>query len=226
MKLQGNSMQNNEELQKDQAFFEARGFGMAIGYGKRPALLVIDMIQAFTRYQDPAMVLAANLEREMQNIKRILDVTRSKDIPTFFTSVAYTDQGIKDAGIWALKQKGLVTLRAGTPEVEVDPALRMVDGEMLIVKKYASAFFGTDLLSRLVAHQVDTLIITGCTTSGCVRASAVDGISNGFRPAVVGDAVGDRSARAHEQGLFDLQAKYADVVSTDDVIEYLQTVST
>ena len=125
----------------------------------------------------------------------------------------YNEADLKDAGIWALKQKGVVTLKAGTDEVEIDPRLDFRPTDSLLVKKYASCFFGTDLVSRLVSRRVDTLIITGCTTSGCVRATAVDAVQNGFRPMVVREAVGDRSAAAHEQSLFDLNAKYADVVS-------------
>jgi nicotinamidase-related amidase len=96
--------------------------------------------------------------------------------------------------------------------------------DTLLMKKYASCFFGTDLVSRLLAHRIDTLLIAGCTTSGCVRATAVDACQTGFRPMVVREAVGDRSAAAHDQSLFDLDAKYADVVSLADTLEYLATI--
>ena len=105
----------------------------------------------------------------------------------------------------------------------MDPRLEFRKGDSLLVKKYASCFFGTDLVSRLLTHQVDTLIITGCTTSGCVRASAVDACQIGFLPMVVREAVGDRSRSAHEQSLFDLNAKYADVVSLEETLQYFQT---
>ena len=108
--------------------------------------------------------------------------------------------------------------------MEIDPRLDMRPTDSLLVKKYASCFFGTDLVPRLMNQRVDTLIITGCTTSGCVRATAVDAVQNGFRPMVVREAVGDRSAAAHEQSLFDLNAKYADVVSLDETLQYLKTV--
>jgi maleamate amidohydrolase len=214
-------MDDRQIATTEEQFFKAKGFGLKIGFGQRPAVLVIDMIRAFTDYNNPEMLLAANLDKQIIETNRILETARLQHLPILFTTVAYNDGAFKDAGVWALKQKGLVTLRADTPEVEVDPALNFQKGEMLIAKKYASAFFGTDLLSRLVSQQIDTLIITGCTTSGCVRASAVDAISNGFRPVVVRDAVGDRSQVAHEQSLFDLQAKYADVVGTEEVIQYL-----
>ena len=100
----------------------------------------------------------------------------------------------------------------------------MRPSDSLLVKKYASCFFGTDLIPRLNNQRVDTLIITGCTTSGCVRATAVDAVQNGFRPMVVREAVGDRSAAAHDQSLFDLNAKYADVVSAEETAQYMKTV--
>jgi len=123
-----------------------------------------------------------------------------------------------------LKQKGSITLAKDTDGHEIDPRLDFRPSDSLLLKKYASCFFGTDLVPRLNSRRVDTLIIVGCTTSGCVRASAVDAVQNGFRPMVVREAVGDRSAAAHEQSLFDLQAKYADVVSLDETLQYMRNV--
>jgi nicotinamidase-related amidase len=116
---------------------------------------------------------------------------------------------------------GTLTLRPGTPVVEIDSRLGRRPDEAIILKKYASVFFGTDLVSRLNARRVDTLILTGCTTSGCVRATAVDAVQNGYRPMVVREAVGDRAKAAHDQSLFDLQAKYADVVTVAETLEVL-----
>jgi maleamate amidohydrolase len=115
-----------------------------------------------------------------------------------------------------------MTLKAEGHGWEVDPRLDFRKTETLLFMKYASCFFGTDLVPRLLAHRIDTLVITGCTTSGCVRATAVDACQNGFRPMVVREAVGDRSAAAHAQSLFDLDAKYADVVSQQDALNYLR----
>lgn len=203
----------------DEEFFRSRGFGKTIGFGKKSALVVIDIIGAFT---NPDLPLGAPLDREIGHIQTLLGAARQHAVPIFFTSVAYEDRDLADAGIWALKQGGVMTLRAGTPEVEVDPRLGRRADEPVIVKKYASAFFGTDLLTRLITRQVDTLIVTGCTTSGCVRATAVDGLQNGLRVMVVREAVGDRAQAAHDQSLFDLQAKYADVVSADQVLAHWQ----
>jgi maleamate amidohydrolase len=199
-------------------FFSERGFGRTIGFGEKPALLVIDLIRAFT---NPDLPLGAPLQEQIGHTLRILAAARSTQLPIFFTSVAYEDANLADAGIWAIKQAGVMTLRAGTPEVEVDPALGRRPDEPVIFKKYASAFFGTDLLTRLNTLRVDTLILTGCTTSGCVRATAVDGLQYGFRVMVAREAVGDRARAAHEQSLFDLNAKYADVMPVDDVLRHL-----
>jgi nicotinamidase-related amidase len=202
----------------DARMYAERGFGRTIGYGERPAVVAIDLIRAFT---DPSSPLGADLAEQLARTRTVIEAARAAQLPVYYTSVAYEDVDLEDAGIWVRKIGALTTLRAGTPEVEVDPALGRRDGEPVITKKYASAFFGTDLLSRLTARRVDTLVITGCTTSGCVRATAVDAIQHGLRPIVALEAVGDRSASAHRQSLDDLQAKYADVVPVEDVLSYL-----
>ena len=207
--------------QDDEEFFRQRGFGIRIGFGERPALIIIDMLKGFT---DPAMLLGANLDAQIEAQKPLLKIAHERNIPCIFSTVMYEEADIKDAGIWALKQKGARTLTAGSEAVKVDERLGMQKNDILLVKKYASCFFGTDLVPRLNSRRVDTLIITGCTTSGCVRATAVDAVQNGFRPMVVREAVGDRSVAAHEQSLFDLNAKYADVVSLDETVQYLKTV--
>lgn len=203
----------------DEAFFRQRGFGRTIGFGVAPAVLVIDLIRAFT---DPNLPLGAPLEEVLANASKAVDAARRAGIPVLYTTVAYDDPDLRDAGVWAAKQGGLVTLRADTPEVDVDPRIARRPDEPLITKKYASAFFGTDLLTRLNTLRVDTVVITGCTTSGCVRATAVDAVQYGLRPIVVREAVGDRSAAAHDQSLFDLQAKYADVMGLADVVAHLE----
>ena len=206
---------------EDEEFFKARGFGIKIGFGERPAIIVIDMLKGFT---NPKMPLGANLDSQIAAHQPLFKVAHERDIPVIFSTVIYNDADLKDAGLWGIKMKGSFSLKAGTPAVEVDPRLEMRGSDSLLVKKYASCFFGTDLVPRLTNQRVDTLIIVGCTTSGCVRATAVDAVQNGFRPMVVREAVGDRSASAHEQSLFDLNAKYADVVSLDETLQYLKTV--
>lgn len=205
----------------DAEFFRERGFGFPIGFGARPVLLVVDLTRGFTDAKRP---LGADLTGQIRATNALLDIAHQKDIPVIFTSVRYDDAQLRDAGVWALKQKGTASLAAAGDGHEVDPRLDKGPEDTLIYKKYASCFFGTDLISRLVTARADTLIIVGTSTSGCVRASAVDACQNGFRPMVVKEAVGDRSVAAHEQSLFDLQAKYADVVSLEDTLAYLRGV--
>jgi len=205
----------------DEELFRQRGFGVKIGFGERPALLIIDMLKGFT---DASMPLGANLDDQLAAQKALLDVAHERNIPVIFSTVIYDEADMKDAGLWGIKMKGSLTLKAGSEAVKIDPRLDMRPTDSLLVKKYASCFFGTDLVPRLLNQRVDTLIITGCTTSGCVRATAVDSVQNGFRPMVVREAVGDRSKAAHDQSLFDLNAKYADVVSLDETLQYMKTV--
>ena len=205
----------------DEEFFRERGFGLKIGFGARPALIVIDMLMGFT---NPDMPLGSNLDVQIEAQKPLLEAAHERRIPVIFSTVMYHEADIRDAGIWGLKQRGALTLTADSEAVKVDPRLDRRPDDSLLVKRYASCFFGTDLVPRLTSRHIDTLIITGCTTSGCVRATAVDAVQNGFRPMVVREAVGDRSVAAHEQSLFDLNAKYADVVSLDETLRYLKTV--
>jgi len=205
----------------DEQFFRERGFGQRIGFGERPALMVIDMVNAFT---DPRMMLGADLDRQIEAINPLIAMAHQHKVPVIFSTVMYEDADFRDAGIWALKQKGVITLRAGTESVRVDSRLDFHRTDMLLAKKYASCFFGTDLVPRLLSQRIDTLVLTGCTTSGCVRATAVDACQLGFRPMVVREAVGDRSAAAHAQSLFDLDAKYADVVSLAETLQALSSV--
>ena len=199
-------------------FFASRGFGLRIGFGERPALVVVDFMNAFT---DPTMPLGASLDREIAATRTVLAAARQAGIPIFYTIVYYDEQYLRDAGIWGIKQRGIASLQAGTPAVELDPRLERRPDEALVLKKYASAFFGTDFVSRLNSRRVDTLLIAGCTTSGCVRATAVDAVQHGLRPMVIREAVGDRAEAAHRQSLFDLDQKYADVVTVDEVVAYL-----
>lgn len=209
------SLPERRGADEDRAFFAARGFGKRIGFGERAALVVVDYMNAFT---DPSMALGSNLDMEIEETNRLIDVSRERDIQVIYSVAWYEEDGFKDAGIWALKQGGITTLKAGTPGVELDRRLHREPADIVLVKKYASCFYGTDMVARLNARRVDTLIVTGCTTSGCVRATAVDALQNGFRPIIAREAVGDRSVLAHEQSLFDLDQKYGDVMDVDEII--------
>jgi nicotinamidase-related amidase len=199
-------------------FFAARGFGLPTGFGERPALLVIDIMKAFT---DASLPLGSNLDRQILETNKLLDVAHAIGAPVFFSYVAYDEPDCADAGIWGEKMTGLYGLTADSPIVALDERLHRNANDAVFVKKYASCFFGTDFVSRLTSRRIDTLVIAGCTTSGCVRATAVDAIQYGFRPIVAREAVGDRSQPAHDQSLFDIQAKYGDVVGVDAIVERL-----
>jgi nicotinamidase-related amidase len=208
-------------MEDEEAFFRERGFGLELGFGTKPLLLVVDFTNAFT---DPASPLGSSLERELGQANRLIDAAHAKRVPVIFTTVWYEEEDLRDAGIWARKQAGVKHLRAGTPAVELDARLHRQPADALLVKKYASCFFGTDLVPRLHSHGADTVVICGCSTSGCVRATAVDACQWGFRPMVVREAVGDRSKAAHEQSLFDLHSRYADVVGIDETLAYFSSV--
>ncbi|MBI4468688.1 MAG: isochorismatase family protein [Acidobacteria bacterium] len=203
------------------AFYETRGFAGRVGFGERPALLIVDFIRAFT---DLASPLASSLDKEVESTRLLLDAARRRGIPIAFTTTAY-DEGFRDAGVFIRKVPSLGVLKQGSPMIEIDERLAPLASEHVLVKKYASAFFGTPLAATLTSCRVDTLIIAGCTTSGCVRASAVDACQHGFRTIVVREAVGDRAPGPHEANLFDIDAKYGDVVSLQDVLNYLQGVA-
>jgi nicotinamidase-related amidase len=201
-------------------FFRSRGFGGSIGLGRSPLILVIDMMRAFT---DPSCQLGTCMDREVKVMAALLASARRVGVPTAFTVVSYDDP-VREAGLWFKKMPALANLRRGTDLVAVDPRLGPLQSERLFHKRFASAFFGTNLHAFLQKRTIDTLILVGCTTSGCVRATAVDGLQHGYRCAVVADAVADRLLEAHVQSLADLQGKYADVVDSSAVEAYFGEV--
>jgi len=194
-----------------------REFGGSVGLGERPALLVIDLINAFT---DPETDLGTDVSDVLDRTARLLEAFRERDLPRYFTTVAF-EASYGDAGRFIEKVPALRELQLGTDAVEVDDRVAPVGDERVVLKKYASAFFGTDLETELTTHRVDTLVLTGVTTSGCVRATAVDSLQHGYRTIVPADAVGDRAEGPHRANLFDIDAKYGDVVTTDDVLDRL-----
>lgn len=194
-------------------------FGGEVGMGERPALLVVDLINAFT---DPDTDLGSDVENVLAETERLLAAFREYDLPRFFTTVAY-EESLGDAGRFIEKVPALRELKLGTEAVEVDARIAPHDDERVILKKYASAFFGTDLETELTTHRVDTLVITGVTTSGCIRATAIDSLQYGYRTIVPADAVGDRAEGPHHSNLFDIDAKYGDVLETDAVLDLLAT---
>lgn len=200
-----------------ETLYEDREFGDSVGFGDRPALLVVDLIEAFT---DPTSNLGSDVDDVVAQTGRLLDAFRERDLPRYFTTVAY-EESYGDAGRFVEKVPALRELRLGTDRVAVDDRLAPEGDERVVLKKYASAFFGTDLGTELTTDGVDTLVLAGVTTSGCIRATAVDSLQHGYRTVVPADAVGDRAEGPHRANLFDIDAKYGDVVETDAVLDEL-----
>lgn len=200
-----------------------RGYGQrAIEPGERPAVLVVDLQYAFT---DPEFPLGGSplIDRAVEGAARVLDAARAADVPVFQTVVAWRDDG-SDIGLWPVKLPILREVTHDSRWARVDERL-WDDSDTLLVKKWPSFFHGTPLHSLLTAEQRDTVIVTGCTTSGCVRATTVDAFSNGFRTLVPEDCVGDQGRDAHESNLRDVHRRYAEVTTADETIAYLERVA-
>jgi nicotinamidase-related amidase len=206
----------DDEAARDAVYARA-GWGQRIERGSRPGVVVVDFTRGFTEAQYPT---GSDLTAEVAATARLLDAARDRRLPVVFTTVEYAAHG-RDGGAWLQKAPGLGILLEGTPLVELDPRLPRDAGDVVIAKKGASAFFGTNLAAVLSAQRVDTVVLCGATTSGCIRASAVDSVQSGFPTLVVRDCVGDRAPGPHEANLFDIDAKYGDVVSLDDALGYI-----
>lgn len=184
--------------------------------GERPALLIVDVIRGFT---DPACALGSEVDSVVEANARLLEVFRNRDLPVFFTTVVYRSDD--QARVFRARVPALNELVPDSPWVDVDPRLGRLSGETLVEKRWASGFFGTDLDDLLQEQGVDSLVVTGLTTSGCVRATVVDGLQHDYPVVVPREAVGDRNTDAHEANLFDMHAKYADVVYLDELVDFI-----
>jgi N-carbamoylsarcosine amidase len=204
----------------DSAIYQQRGFMRRIGFGAKPALINIDLANAWTRPGFP--FTCEGIEEVIAGVQRLLEGARAKALPVIFTTTAFavTEGPNSDMGLWHHKIPAEV-LKVGSEAAAIDVRVAPRDDEQLIVKKRASAFHGTYLAGFLRAHGVDTVILTGVTMAGCVRHTAEDAIAEGFRPIVVRECVGDRIAGAVEWNLFDIQAKFGDVESLDTTLDYL-----
>jgi maleamate amidohydrolase len=200
-----------------------RAYGNRIGFGARPALILIDFVQG---YFDRECELFADVDAALASALRLRDTARAAGVPVIYTNVVYRDPQGRDGGRFFQKAKPLHNFLAGDPMGHWPAGLEVAEGELVISKQYPSAFFGTSLASTLTALGVDTLIHTGLTTSGCVRATCVDCCSHGFIPIIAREAVGDRHAAPHEANLFDMDAKYGDVVNEADIHLYLKKSGT
>ena len=201
--------------------YERARLGQSVSLGARPAVLVVDFSRGFT---DPESTMGSELTREVEATNRLLAAAREREIPVIFTTIGF-EPNLKDGSLWLEKAPGLGELIIGSKWVEIDPRLERRDEETVILKKGASAFFGTNLPSILVSQGVDTIVMCGATTSGCIRATAVDLLQYGYPTLVPRECVGDRAQAPHEANLVDIQAKYADVVSIEDALAYIESVS-
>ncbi|HET9286161.1 MAG TPA: isochorismatase family protein [Gaiella sp.] len=200
--------------------YEESGLGASVTLGARPGVLVVDFSCGFT---DPECALGSDLTPQVEATKRVLDAARAKGLPVVFTTIGF-DASLKDGGLWMQKVPTLAALQMGGKWVEIDPRLEPRADETVIVKKGASGFFGTNLASVLVTQGVDTVVLCGATTSGCIRATAIDLLQYGWPTLVPRECVGDRAQAPHDANLFDIDAKYADVVSVEEALGYLESV--
>jgi nicotinamidase-related amidase len=204
------------DIVSQQAYYDNIGFSERLGFGERPAVLVIDMCRGIT---EPGKMFI-DMDDHIPHINAINVAARKVGAPVIFTTVAY-HKDLSDSGTFGQKVPLVQNFLYGSEGVEIDPRLPIEDVDHLLVKKFPSAFYGTNLQSQLTGLGIDTTIIVGNSTSGCVRASACDAISGGFRPIVVSNCVADRAPLSHQINLFDMDSKYADVVPSADVLSYL-----
>lgn len=197
--------------------YERAGFGHPVARGDRPGLVVVDFSRGFT---DAAFPTGSDLTGEVERTAVLARAFREGGHPVFLTVIAYQPH-MRDAGAWLNKFPGARGLVMGSPAVELDPRLGVEAEDVVVTKKGPSAFFGTNLAALLAAEAVDTVVVCGATTSGCVRASVVDSVQYGFQTLVVGDCVGDRAEAPHRANLFDMAAKYADVIEQAEALAYV-----
>lgn len=193
-------------------------FGGRLGWGQRPALLLVDLMRAYFTRGSP---LDLGSEAVVENAAKLAAAARDHGIPVVHTAVHYR-VGAPDGGLFVRKVGALRLLADGAPGNlrELMPAVAPLPGETVVIKQYASAFFGTSLAATLTASGVDTVVIAGVSTSGCIRASATDALQHGFRPLVVADACADRTPEFHDSNLRDLGAKYADIIDLAEAISH------
>jgi nicotinamidase-related amidase len=206
--------------EKTREVYERAGFGQSVTLGERPAVLVVDFSRGFT---DPECTLGADMTSEVEATRRVIDAACGIEAPIIFTTIGF-EKNLRDGSLWIEKAPALADLQIGGEWVELDERLGKKEEDTVILKKGASAFFGTNLASILAHQKTDTIVLCGATTSGCIRATAVDLLQHGYPTLVPRECVGDRAEAPHEANLFDIQAKYADVVSVEEALGYLERV--
>lgn len=195
-------------------------WGNRIGFGRKAALLVIDFMKGYTT--EGAPLYAPGVVTAVKVGGALLQAARATATPIIHTNIRYQPGSFQDGGMWVKKAPVMKDMVEGNPLAEFCDEVAPLEDELVITKQYASAFFGTSLGPTLHSQGIDTLIVIGCSTSGCVRATAVDGVQHGFRVIVVRDGVGDRHEGPHEANLFDIDSKYGDVIGSDEAMEHLK----
>ena len=204
-------------LDEVRAYYKSQNMGNRIGFGKKPAIVVIDYQKCLT---DPTKPAGSNMDAEILSTAKLLDKAREKGVRIIFTVTTYAEDGF-DGGLWVKKVPVTGTWKDGSEDGELDERLNHRPGEIIMVKKYCSIFSSTALASFLTAEGIDTLIVTGCSTSGCIRASVTDSACNGFRTILPRECIGDRAQIPHEVNLLDMDTRFADVLPLQEVMAYL-----
>ena len=199
--------------------YASQQFGQRTGFGRRTALLIVDFVNGFV---DPEILGGGNIRDAVSATVPLLAFFRARGLPVAFSRIVYADDG-SDAGVWCEKAPRLRDLTETAHASQVVDELTPLRNELIVRKTQASAFFCTDLTNVLIARGIDTLVVAGCTTSGCVRASVIDAISWNFRTIVASDCVGDRALGPHEANLFDIRQKYADLMTSGEIMAALST---
>ncbi|MFC4069329.1 isochorismatase family protein [Actinoplanes subglobosus] len=199
--------------------YASAGFARRLGWGARPAVLLIDPALAYTDPGSPLFLRTGQAAAD--RMAELAGAARAAGVPVIWTAVRFADESCSEAPLFAAKVPALKVFAAGNPLGGFAPPLHPAPGEQVVIKHYASAFAGTSLAAWLASHSIDTLVIGGYSTSGCVRASALDALQHGFRPIVVRDACADRDGGPHDHNLFDLDAKYADVITLPEALTSL-----
>ncbi|CAO3458021.1 Maleamate amidohydrolase, NicF (EC 3.5.1.107) [Azospirillum argentinense] len=198
----------------EQAVYERQGFGQSLGIQGQIGLLIVDFVNGFA---DPAVFGGGNIAPAIARTAQVLEKARQRGWFVAHSRIVYADDG-SDGNVFSIKVPGMQTLTEHAAISAIVPELTPVPGELVVRKTVPSAFFGTGLAPWLTQRGVETLLIAGATTSGCVRASVVDAMCHGFRPVVMADCVGDRALAPHEANLFDIGQKYGDVVPAERVL--------
>lgn len=198
--------------------YDRAGFGSPVRRGERPVIVVVDLTTGFT---DPSYPTGADLTDVVAATASLVLAARPAGVPVVYTTIGYTPAEM-DTVVWLDKAPGMRALAVDSPAVGIDPRLPLTDADHVIMKKGASAFFGTPLATTLACIGADTVIVCGATTSGCVRATAVDALQSGYPVLVPRECVGDRAQGPHDATLFDIEAKYGDVIDLDDALTYVK----